>query len=190
MNVHLSVFVIVALMGIAPAAIASGSIELQNVFTSDGEYDPTVDALIGERFNGGSIGWSAFLLTCQGWSEAVVGPTWAPASWLELWSGVGVETDDDPFRFAGSVWMGDAANSRSLLFVREEGGSGHWNKGIAKVRIGETATTALGLGVHYQTPYGIGPHLSFEGDLGQIWASPLYDADEGPTVILGLVRSF
>lgn len=171
----------------ASSAFAGNYIELQNVITSDGLYDPTIDALFGERFNGGSIGWSAFLLTCQGWSEALVGPTWSPRPWMELWGGVGVETDDNPTRYSGSLWLGNQSGTRSLIFIREEGGSGHWNKGVAQFSV---PVSAMSFGVHYQTPYGVGPHTSYGCPLGTLWASILVDLDEGGTGIVGLVRKF
>ncbi|MBU0546194.1 hypothetical protein KKA13_02985 [Patescibacteria group bacterium] len=44
----------------------------------------------------------------EGWSEALIGPTWAPTDWLELGASIGAEQVSDGlgWRFSASLWAG------------------------------------------------------------------------------------
>jgi len=158
------VLTIFLLAGSASAQV-SGYIELESLV-----YDGSVTPSLNLYFRGpirGPWGWSAWSLTSEGWSEAYVGPTYAPADWVEFSLSVGVESDPSTFRYAGSVWMG--RGRWALLSIHEDGGSGYWYKYLGTYRLNESAA----LGVFSQRSVGTGPYLEL-GKKFQVWGAVLF----------------
>lgn len=70
------------------------------------------------------FGLFAYAAQTEGWSEAYVGPTYAPASNVQIGIAAGIESNQPSVRFGAFVWAGH--KNISLLALGEAGGSGDW----------------------------------------------------------------
>ncbi|MFA6198112.1 MAG: hypothetical protein WC734_03090 [Patescibacteria group bacterium] len=165
--------------------VLADNIELQSRVV-EGKYLPTVDCFVSRPIIG-TLGWSGFFLTCGGWGEAYVGPTYSPASWLTLSGSLGVETDPQQTRVATSIWAGNDAGS--IIFIYEDGGSGPWTKLVATHSVVSIGGYNLGAGVHGQRFLGYGPQITIKkGEKGKLglWASNLMLDGAKPTQVIGI----
>lgn len=81
-------------------------IEAQTQVEHDLKPQAAVNALVGHRY--GEWGVSGFFMVADGWGQAYLGPTYAPASWVELSLSVGAQQTDKGLglRYAASIWFG------------------------------------------------------------------------------------
>jgi hypothetical protein len=183
--------VLVALLSVVITDfVLADTLELQSRIV-DGKYLPTVDAFVSRPIVG-ALGWSGFFLTCGGWGEGYVGPTYSPAKWVTVSGSLGVETDPQQTRVATSVWIGHGPTS--ILYIYEDGGSGPWTKLVAAVNpIVSVGRYQIGAGVHGQRLLGYGPQLTLrKGEKGKLnlWFSNLMQDGSKPTQILGIKLDF
>jgi hypothetical protein len=149
------VFVIIAAVS-ANAQQASGFVETYNTVEAAGTT-PQVNVYVHGPIDG-KLGWSAWTLTSQGWSEAYAGLTYAPAKWVEVSASLGLESADHPLRKAASLWVGKG--SWSLLSIHEYGGSGYWYRYLGTfqvtktVAVGVNSTRLLGTGPYAEKKFG------------------------------------
>jgi hypothetical protein len=72
--------------------------------------------------------FTAFALVEQGWAEAFAGVAYAPASWVEVGLGFGLEQNPALYRFCGSVWMGKGDFSFFTVVEKGDGTDNWWYK--------------------------------------------------------------
>lgn len=141
----------------------SGFVEEQNVVTGT-DVTPQMDAYVHGPLKG-RFGWSLYTQTSRPWGQTYAGLTFAPAKWVELSGSAGLERDDSPFRYAGSVWLG--MGRWSLLSIGEDGGSGHWHKNLGVFQ----ATKTVGVGVLNQAFFGTGPYAEVKIRKVTLWGA-------------------
>jgi hypothetical protein len=163
----------------------AGNVEFQEK-VSAGEVAPQMSAYIEQPIVS-TIGWSAFLLSSEGWSEGYVGPTYSPFSWVSVGASVGIESHPKQTRFGSSIWMGHGRFS--TLVCHEEGGSGLWTKVIVKATAYESPSGSIVVGLHHQSFVGTGPTIEMGPKKVTGWASFL-TLDGKSTTVLGLKLNF
>src|SRR3989344_7002124 len=92
----------------------------------------------------GKLGWSVWTLTSEPYSEAYPSLTFAPTEWLEVSSGLGLETAGDSLRFGHSVWLGHGR--WSLLVLQEHGRDGvddYWYRYLGTFQVSKTITVGV-----------------------------------------------
>lgn len=169
----------------AEFALAGGYVEYQGKL-ADGHLQPTLDLSTGKAFSE-HFGWSAFFLSCEGWSEGLVGPTVSPTSWLQVGVSAGIESDPKVTRFGSFVWAG--SDRASFVLVHEDGGSGIWTKSVAKYNVTGGASDQLSVGAHYQTSLGLGPHIEMGPKPVTVWLT-WFPKGDGTNAILGVQYGF
>lgn len=178
----LFVAVLLAVVSTSALGQVAGTVESQNL-VKDSKVDPTVDIYVHGPL-GGKFEWSVWSLTCKGWAEAYVGPVWKAAEWLELSGSIGIETDKNPLRYAGSIWMG--SGRFSFISFQEGGGSGWWHKEVGTLRI----VKSFKAGVHSQRFVGTGPYAEVTVNKFTVWTSVPVQKSDGAGVYIGLKFAF
>jgi len=89
----------------------------------------------------GKFGWTVWTRTTQLWGKTPIKLTYAPAEWTEISASVGLETNGNPLRYAGSVWL--SKGRFPLLSLIENGGNRKWYKNVTTFKT--TSTTAVGI---------------------------------------------
>jgi hypothetical protein len=158
------------------------TLEQQTVFVG-GEVVPDINGTV-LRFIRGPVGLYTFFYVDRAYADAIVGPAFAPAKWLVVSAGAGIErSDDGQWRVGGMVWMGDERFT-SVTFL-ETGASGFWGRTEFAWRPAPWA----GVGVLGDLGLGIGPRLEVNVpyvDL-HLWGASLYDWKEGrPAGVAGI----
>ena len=148
-----ALFVIIAVLVASPLwSQVNGSIEMETHLQSGDAY------LQGEFWLQGNItdkiGFFGWALEAKAWSEIYAGPSWKPASWLQVGAGAGVEHSTQKARFAQFVWMGDGPFYLFAL-AEEGGGYGFWYRAFAMYVVNKR----LQLGMMSQHKLGIGPKI-------------------------------
>ncbi len=169
------------------AAMArAGTFEFQAKQVGNAEvWKYTSTVAFGEKLSS-HLGWTGFVLSSNTWSEAYVGPTYSPKSWLTVATCLGVEEDAQISRFA--AWYYLSNGNWSLFHVMEDGGSGRWHKLLASYDFGRGK-------VQYwdQDGLGRGPRLevNLPGDKVQakVYVSILWEGDQTNQAV-GLIKSF
>ena len=94
----------------ATPAFAAGTVGKAEVIIQpeEGGSHPGLSLFLAHGFEKSAFGISAFTLMVEGWSEFLVGPTWAPTDWLELGAGIGKEQTAEGlgWRTTASLWAG------------------------------------------------------------------------------------
>ncbi len=123
------------------------------------------------------FGWFAFSWVADDYAQAYAGITYCPVNWIQLGVGGGLEQAENPWRIAGSIWMGNESETFSTLHIFETGGSGFWCRNQLNYQIIDW----LGMGIHSEYLMGIGPRaqISIPSTPVQFWATPLYDFKTG-----------
>lgn len=173
LRVSLLVAIFVTMMAtITRAQQASGFIESYNTVSEVG-VTPQLNIYVHGPLKG-KLGWSLWTLTSEPYSEAYPGLTFAPAKWIEVSSGIGLETADNPFRMGHSLWLGKGR--WSLLTIHEHGGSGYWYRYLGTVQIAKTLT----VGVNSTKFLGTGPYV--EKKIGKVSLWGTYAIGDGQGV--------
>lgn len=133
----------------------------------------------------GKVGWQFWGIASRAWSEAYIGPSYSPTSWLTLAAGAGAET-------GGARFSGSASGKKGRLFylsVHEWGqGSGRWQKNVGTVDLGPR----VALGVWHETGRGVGPTVSvtpFKGFHPYVTVFGSVSGD-GPSALVGATYDF
>jgi len=143
----------------------------------DGAYKLTPRLnMYAERDMGHGFGAFAYGLAMRDFGEIYAGPTYAPAKWLQVGIGAGMETNG-AFRSGGFIWAG-GEKAYAIGFGELNAHGEWWYKGIAAW----TPTKYLGAGAYAQRFMGVGPYLEvkIQNQILPItlWAAPvLYDAE-------------
>lgn len=145
-----------------------------------GKVTPQVNVLVYGPLKG-KLGWSVWSLTSESYSEATVSLTYAPAKWIEASGGLGLETADNPIRYAGSLWMGK--NKWSFLAIQEGGGSGYWYRYLGKYEV----TKTFAVGINSTRFLGVGPYAEKKFGKVAIWATYAVDTKKS---VIGLRFNF
>ncbi len=119
-----------------------------------GKIVPQVDAYVTHK-SSERVGQFAWFVTGQHWSEAYAGLELYPKKWMTLDMGAGLETNKNPWRLGGIVWMG--SQKQSLLTALETGGSGFWWRSIYNRKVRK----CFGIGIIGQAHRGVGPRAQF-----------------------------
>ena len=154
----------------ASAQGASGSIESWNT-VSEGSVTPQLNISISGPLKG-DFGWMVWTLNSEAWSEGYAGLTYAPAEWIEVSSGIGLETDDNPFRMGHSVFL--EKDRWSFLSIFEHGGSGYWYRNVAKFQV----TERFAVGVEKRRFFGTGFHADLSVGRISLWGTQAFTANE------------
>ena len=167
-----------AFLLITAQASAQTFVEYQNLF-SDSGVAPTFDGLLtGKGKTMDAFGW---FLVSETWSEAVVGVAKSIRPWMSVSVGVGVDTDDNPWRVGPNVWVGNDRVSSFLIL--EYGGSGFWYRSMSFAKLGSRVEG----GVHSQRFYGTGPAIQVSLNKGyKVWVSGV----SGPKSLIAITKSF
>lgn len=179
-----TVFIIVCLLVLAigsTSAQAQSYLEVE-VYQSQTGVSPKIAGYQAKDLGQlDGFGTFTFFWVERVWAQAYGGLTYAPVSWLQVGLGAGLEQAEDPWRIAGSIWLG---NKRwSALTILENGNSGLFYRSQFNIK----ATNWLGLGGFAERFNGIGPRA----EIGlkqlplQLWLTKLSGSD-GQT-ILGLI---
>ncbi len=162
-NLLMAITLVLATAVVAQAQQAAGFVESYNTVAVAGTT-PQVNVYVHGPIKG-KLGWSAWTLTSEGWSEAYAGLTFAPAKWVEVSASLGLESADNPLREGGSVWVGKG--SWSLLSIHEYGGSGYWYRYLGIYQ----ATKTLVVGVNSTRFLGTGPYAEKKFDKVALWGT-------------------
>ena len=150
-----------------------------------GKIAPQLDAYISRKSNEhvGAFGW---FVTNQYWSEAYAGVQLYPKKWMTVDVGAGLETDKNPWRLGGVVWIGN--DKQSLLTILEMGGSGFWWRSTYNRAAGKR----FGLGAMGQAQRGVGPRVQFTIPKTPIvlWTAPFFNWNGKPTQAFGIIYNF
>ena len=165
MRLRVSVFLLVGILAasVAQAQQVTGFIESFNVIKTTGtttQINIWAKGPIKDK-----VGWSLWSLTSESWSEAYAGLTFAPTSWVAVSASLGLESDADPLRVGGSVWVGKGR--WSLLSIHESGGSGRWHRNIALYQ----ATKTVAIGVDNIRFFGTGLHAEKKFGKVTLWGT-------------------
>jgi len=147
----------------AQAQQASGYVESFNTVSEEG-VTPQLNVYVHGPLKG-KLGWSAWTLTSEEWSEGYAGLTYAPAEWVEVSASLGLETADNPLRGGGSVWLG--SGRWSLLSLHEHGGSGYWYRYLGTFQM----TKTVAVGVNSQRFIGTGPYVQVSVGKVALWGT-------------------
>ncbi len=149
----------------AHAQQVTGFVESHNTVSETG-ITPQLNVYVRGPLDG-KLGWSIWTLTSELYSEAYVSLTFAPTKWMEVSSGVGLETADNPFRMGHSLWMGKGR--WSFLTIHEHGTDGksdYWYRYLGTFQMTKTVTVGvdsaqfLGTGPYVEKKFG---KVSFSG---------------------------
>lgn len=143
--------ILLASPSLVQAQQVGGSVEYAH-FVVDGESTPEIHTYLRGPIKG-DFGWTSWTLNNGSWSEALIGLTYAPASWIEVSGSVGLERHDNSERFGASVWLGKGRFS--LLSLFENGGSGAWQKYVGTFKVNKH----LSVGGLSQDFLGEGPYF-------------------------------
>lgn len=163
------------------SAQPSGWLEVQN-FSGKGEGHQEYKGYVRGPIEG-KLGWSAFGTTSEQYSQAYGGLTYAPSASMELSLSAGVETADDPLRYAGSLWIGKGR--ASLLYIYENGGSGPWEALLGTYAVSEK----LKIGILSRSYVGTGPYAEVKVGKFLIYTSYL-SRDSENQILTGLRVKF
>ncbi len=144
-------------------AAASGSLQYQTIIV-DGLSTPrfvvTADLPIGHGFS-----WSLYAQTDHNWSEAYVGPAYAPTSWSQVGIQFGTEAYTTVARKTAFIWLGQ--KQVSVLALVEGGGSDRFTAIDAKYLAKQFAA-----GYVYDTILGHGAKVSVSASKTyKVWVS-------------------
>lgn len=150
-----------------------------------GKIMPQLDAYIAHKSNE-RVGQFAWFFVGQHWSQAYAGVQLYPKKWMTVAAGAGLETNKNPWRIGGNVWMG--TNKQSLLTILEMGGSGFWWRSTYNRRAGKH----FGFGAMGQAHRGVGPRAQFAVPKTPVmlWATPFFNWNGKPTQAFGIVYNF
>ena len=156
---------ILALIGIlfvTTSAYAGNFVEGYRQVQAGAQATNTLDAYMVRHFEQSSFGMSAFLLVTEGWAEGYVGPTYAPAEWIELNLAIGGEQTIDGMglRYGAGLWLGTGPWSALIsleanndVFTGDDIGAWYDFTGTYSVN------DWLKLGLHDRRFVGAGPHI-------------------------------
>jgi len=125
---------------------------------------PNLDFYLTGKIHG-KLGWSAWALASENWSEAFAGPTFAPTTWSEVGFSAGLESGGN--RFGESLWLGHGRYSALVLY--EHGHTGPWHKIVAKASLGH----GFAAGYHDQAFVGRGLHAAYTRKKITFWTALL-----------------
>lgn len=158
------------------------TLELQTVFAGD-EIVPDINGTV-VRFLHGPIGLYSFFFVDRTYADALVGPAFAPAPWMVVAAGTGVEqAEEGSWRVGGMLWIGKKRFT-SVTFV-ETGASGFW----ARTEFAWRPAPWAGIGILADLGLGVGPRLEVNIPRlpVQLWGASLYDwENERPAAALGI----
>lgn len=142
----------------------------ERTFFSQGQATPRLDGSFSRSFNK-KFGALAWFQVQNGYSEAYVGPTVSPASWLQLGVGAGLEQAQHPGRIGGFIWAGKG--ELSAILIAEDGGSGKWYKAEANYAVNKI----VGVGLITERFKGSGPRVEFVLPRTgfKLWFAPLLE---------------
>lgn len=155
----------------AQAQHVSGFAELQTTADAD-TATPQLNVYLRGPLKG-KLGWTAWTLTSKEWSEGLVGLAFAPASWIELQGLVGVETDENPLRAGGNLWLGKGR--MSLLVLQEYGGSGYWYRTLGTFEVKKGTL----IGINSARFLGTGPYIEQKFGKVSVWGTYAVDKKKG-----------
>lgn len=177
-----SILIALAIVHVADCE-AAGFLEVQERLRPD--QDPQTVFLLGA-----SKGLSEHFSICgfalvmeEAWAEAYGGLAWFPAKWIKISAGAGIETAEEPWRVATSLFL--KKGRYSLYGGYERGGSGWWAKSVARAGLGQH----FALGGFYQRFYGVGPYFETSFQVAKlpvtVWAAPTWDweAEEAKAIV-------
>jgi|SRR3989344_1960603 len=121
----------------------------------------------------GKVGWSLWTLISKPYSEAYVSLTFAPTKWMEVSSGVGLETAGNPFRMGHSLWVGKGR--LSFLTIHEHGTDGYWYRYLGTFEVSKTIT----VGVNSTRFLGTGPYVEKKFGKMSLWGTYAIDDNKG-----------
>lgn len=184
----LTVVLTVAVTDYVLAGDGYGYVEYQSSI-ANGRLEHTIDASINKPSTT-HFGWSAFLLSCGGWSEAYVGPTYSPTAWMQVGTAFGIESHPQQSRVGSFVYFGQEGHPLTFVLINEQGGSGSWTKSVGSYNLASQPDEKFCLGGHYQTFYGFGPHAEFGAKPMTLWITYFPKADAGTSAIAGVQLAF
>lgn len=149
----------------------SGFVESWNTVSEAGTK-PQLNVYVRGQLKG-RVGWSAFTLTTETWSQAYAGLTFAPAKWVEVSASLGLENANSPLREGASVWLGKGR--WTLLSIHEHGGSGYWYSHRGKFQM----TKTVAVGVISQRFLGTGPYAEKKFGKVALWGIYVIGNDVG-----------
>ncbi|MDI6734542.1 MAG: hypothetical protein QMD50_03615 [Patescibacteria group bacterium] len=163
-----NLFLILALVVIFSCPVlaqVTGYVENQLTFVGS-EVTSNIDLYLSGSIVG-KLGWSAWSLSGQYWSEAYVGSTFSPTPWSQLGVFYGVESANPAGRYATSLWFG--IDEVSFLYIYEDGGSGSWYRAVGNFNL----LNEFGLGFVGQRCLGNGPRVQINAGKFVGWATTL-----------------
>lgn len=168
----LAVIWLVCMASPVQAQQTSGYVEEENILRGSAN-EPWVNVYAKGALRE-KVGWTVWAQTSKGWSEALAGLTFAPTSFLEVSAIAGIETDEKPFRYSGTAWLGKGRFS--FLTIQETGGSGYWQKNMGVFQIKKP----IAVGVYQQTFVGTGPYAEIKfGSRFSVWGTRAVDSSAG-----------
>jgi len=159
---------------------------LEDKVTFGDKVSHSLSMFEGKQFGKSTIGWSAFFLASEGWSEGYAGPTWSPAKWMTVSASIGLQSagsGSNPIRYASDVWVGNSLGSVYAVYERGAEASDNWWKVKPMVNIG----SSVKLGAFLEKGKDVAPVLevSIAKTGVSVWGA--YYKDESQ---LGLKYSF
>lgn len=112
-----------------------GTVEYQTVII-DGQSTPRFVMTANLPMANG-LSWSLYAQTDRNWSEAYVGPAYAPVRWAQVGVGFGTEAYTNVTRKAAFAWLG--YHQASVLGIVENGASGRFTLIDAKFAVQQVA---------------------------------------------------
>lgn len=191
-------FILTTLLAATARAETRWSVEEQTL-VRDGALTPTLNIYATAPLlkkddaarAGSTLGVFVFGLVSPGWAQLYSGLTFAPADWIQLSAGAGLEQADAPWRTAGSIWLG--RGRFSLLTIGEYGGGGGWYKAVGNARIVSWRELHVGVGAQSQYGLGTGPRTQVQLGPATLWiAAPLVNHSDHSKLsgLVGLKLSF
>lgn len=157
-------------------------VEAQRLFVPGGTQ---LQLNISHDFNP-TFGFFTYGELHRNWGQIYGGPTFSPASWLKVGTGIGIEETDNPtpIRFGSFLWVGNEKDS--LFAVGNFGHSGYWWRAETNHRFSDW----LGAGLFAQRDAGIGPRLQVTIPKKPImfWIAPTYFWETGKPRVVGAIR--
>ena len=113
-----------------------------------------------------------FGLVEKNWSEALVGVSYSPATWMSVGASTGIEHGSS-IRLGGSLWFGKGKNSLLLLGEKGSGSDNYWYRANLYHKFSEKFT----LGATAIRFHGVGPNLRYTVKKlnATLWLMPAYD---------------
>jgi hypothetical protein len=107
----------------------SGNIELREIIANDSSSQQ-LNFYGSSITSGTTLGISGVASISKNYSEAYIGPIWAPTPWISLEASIGLQQIENgsPLRYAVAGWIGNSIGS--LYYTREMGASNEdwWEK--------------------------------------------------------------